>query len=522
MATFEDLHDDVLILIIQFVRYRQCPSSQRLPPNIAPLTRTCRRLRALCFSIIFTKIAWTWVNPSHGVPLFPPTSICGFIRELDIVIIECPLGMVKYSYCQGRSNLRDVRDYLAVISDMIVTVAPSMRAVHTVRFKSEDIGLGPWRTLLEAVFLLPALESVTIDAPWTSRAKTFSSFTPCHAHLRRFIYHAPFLYSLETARYGKRGPEQVNVEVHNLRFILSSNRESLEVLELPGELADDLLDSPFPSLTELFLFGYAPDSFQLHRALTRALLPVSHILTLQIETASNNTSPLRSQMTSALTRDNIAKLRSLTLSNPFPSDPFFSILPPSLEHLSLTSYPEPFPLLRNDKSRIPVDITSCHVVKTILASGSFTNLRSLSISYRWESNQVESSLFSLIPQTSPYLELLELNRYAWKGDPFDVVSLLETSLHSLKYLSHLRLNIERTAGDPHDLFVAMDDENCRAIAKQSIQKLAISIASLRSISRLVLVLHEVPPARGAAHKWTWHKWEISRVDGGADVNVRVL
>ncbi|KAK0442370.1 hypothetical protein EV421DRAFT_1808661 [Armillaria borealis] len=471
MTNFEDLHDDVLILIIQYVRYRQCPSSQRLPPNIAPLTRTCHRLRTLCISIIFTKVAWTWVNPSHGVPLFPPPSICGFIRELDIVIIQCPPGMVKYSYCQGRDNLRDVKDYLAVISDMMVTVAPSMRAVHTVRFKFEDIGLGPWRTLLEAVFLLPALESVTIDAPWTSRAETFSSFTPCHAHLRRFIYHAP-------------GPEQINVEVHNLRLILNSNRGSLEVLELPGELADDLLDSPFPSLKELFLFGYAPDPFQLHRALSRALLPVSHIQTLQIETASSNTSPLRSQMTSALTRDNITRLRSLTLSNPLPSDPFFSILPPSLEHLSLTSYPEPFPLLRNDKSRIPVDITSCHVIKTILASGSFTNLRSLSISYRWESNQVESSLFSLISQTSPYLELLELNRYAWKGDPFDVVSLLETSLHSLKYLSHLRLNLENTAGNPYDLFAAMDDENRRAIAKQSIQKLAISIASLRNISRL--------------------------------------
>ncbi|PBK60649.1 hypothetical protein ARMSODRAFT_1026387 [Armillaria solidipes] len=523
MANFEDLHDDVLILIIQFVRYRQCPSSQRLPPNIAPLTRTCRRLRGLCFSIVFTKVAWTWVNPSHEVPLFPPTSICCFIRELDIAIIECPPGMVKYSYCQGRDNLRDVKDYLAVISDMIATVALSMHAVHTVRFKFEDIGLGPWPTLLESIFLLPALESLTINAPWTSRAEAFSSFTPRYAHLRRFIYHAPFFHSPETAGYEiERGSEQINVEVHNLRLILNSNRGSLEAFELPGELADDLLDSPFPSLKELFLLGYASDPFQLHCALTRALLPVSHIQTLQIETASNNTFPLRSQMTSALTRGNIARLRSLTLSNPLPSDPFFSILPPSLEHLSLTSYPDPFPLPGNPKSRIPVDITSCYALKTILASGSFTNLRSLNISYRWESNQVESSLFSLIPQVSPYLELLELNRYAWKGDPFDVVSLLETSLRSLNYLSHLRLNLESTAGDSYNLFAAMDDENRRAIVMQSIQKLAISVASLRNISRLVPVFQAVSPMRLAVPKWTWRKWEISRVDGSTDVNVRVL
>ncbi|KAK0442386.1 hypothetical protein EV421DRAFT_1808787 [Armillaria borealis] len=483
MASFEDLHDNVLILIIQFVRYRPCPSSQRLPPNIAPLTRTCRRLHALCFSIIFTKVAWTWVNPSHGVPLFPPTSIRGFIRELDIVIIQCPPGMRKYY--GGRDNLREVRDYLVVISDMMVTVAPLMRAVHTVRLKVEDIGLGPWRTLLEAIFLLPALESLVVDAPWTSKAEDFSSFTPCYAHLHRFIYHAPFFHLPETLGYGKRGPEQINVEVHNLRLILNSNRGSLEVLELPGELADDLFDSPFPSLKELSLLGYASGPFQLHCALAHALLPVSHLQKLQIETASRNSFSLGSQMTLPLTRDNIARLRSLTLSNPLPSDTFFSILPPSLEHLSLTSYPDLFPLPGNPKSRIPVDITSCYALKTILASGSFTNLRSLSISYRWESNQVESSLFPLIPQTSPYLEVLELNRYAWKGDPFDVVSLLEASLRSLNYLSHLRLNLESTAGDLYDLFAAMDNENRRAIVMQSIQKLAISIASLRNISQSV-------------------------------------
>ncbi len=49
MANFEDLHDDVLIFTIQFVRYRPCPSNQRLPSNMAPLPRACRRLRTSVF-----------------------------------------------------------------------------------------------------------------------------------------------------------------------------------------------------------------------------------------------------------------------------------------------------------------------------------------------------------------------------------------------------------------------------------------------------------------------------------------
>ncbi|PBL00007.1 hypothetical protein ARMGADRAFT_1074827 [Armillaria gallica] len=105
--------------------------------------------------------------------------------------------------------------------------------------------------------------TLDINAPWTSRteAEAFSSFTLCYAHLRCFISHAPFIHLPETAGYGKRGSDQINVEVHNLRLVLSSNRGSLEILELPGELADDLFDSPFPSLKELFLLGYTPDPF---------------------------------------------------------------------------------------------------------------------------------------------------------------------------------------------------------------------------------------------------------------------
>ncbi|KAK0215057.1 hypothetical protein IW262DRAFT_1300293 [Armillaria fumosa] len=156
------------------------------------------------------------------------------------------------------------------------------------------------------------------------------------SHLR----HSPTL-----ASYGKRGPEQINVEFHNLRFILN-----LKVLELPRELADDLFDLPFPSLKELSLLGYTSDPGQLHRALARALVPVSHSRKLQIETVSNAGFALRSQMSPALTRDNIQN----------ENDPDESCSKRSF----LQSYPEPFSLPSNDASRIPVrDITSCYADK---------------------------------------------------------------------------------------------------------------------------------------------------------------
>lgn len=100
-----------------------------------------------------------------------------------------------------------------------------MHVLHAVRCKVEDVGVdkelhvGPWHTLLlESIFLLPALESLDIDASWTSTTEAFSSqaFSLRYANLRHFSYGAPFFHSrtaIRTEGCSKRGPEQINVEI---------------------------------------------------------------------------------------------------------------------------------------------------------------------------------------------------------------------------------------------------------------------------------------------------------------------
>ncbi len=309
----------------------------------------------------------------------------------------------------------DVEDYMEVISELMSTTTPSLYALHTVQIRfhhsnytCKQLLMGPWRTLIEAIFLLPALESLVLEAPWFAENETFPSLTLLHTNLRCFVYRAPFSSSLEAIRtpeYGRRSVGQIAAETHNLRLLLDANRDTLEILELPGELADSLLDSPFPSLKELSLFGYGPD----RHTLSRALLPVSHLRKLHIETVfSGPPSPI--PVSSHITRAQITKLRSLTLSNPCPNDPLFGMLPPNVEHLSLIPYPEPFMLWWTPESKIPVEIVPCSAITAILNSGSFRSLISLNISYLWESDWTEIFLLDLIPQVSPYLEFLELNR----------------------------------------------------------------------------------------------------------------
>ncbi|KAK0197958.1 hypothetical protein F5146DRAFT_65449 [Armillaria mellea] len=371
--------------------------------------------------------------------------------------------------------------------------------------------MGPWRTLLEAIFLLPALESLELDAPWFAEDKTFPSLTLCHNNLRRFVYRAPFSWSLEgicTPEYGKRSAEQLAVETHNLRLLLDANRDSLEILELPGELADGILDSPFPSLKELSLFGHGPNC----HTWVSALPTQSHLSKLHIEIASSY-SPSQIPIASHLTCSQLSELRSLTVSNPCPDDPLFRMLPPNLEHLSLISYPDPFMIWWEPQSEIPVKILPCSAMNAILTTGSFGSLTCLNVAYQWESDRAEITLLNLIARMSPYLEFFELNRYGKKDSPFDIVSSLETSLRHLKYLSHLRLNLEKSEGKREVLFQTRVQKNMSNTMKEAIEQLSLSVPSLQFISYLDLIF----PSILTLPVWMWHKWAISRENGNVEL-----
>ncbi|PBK61912.1 hypothetical protein ARMSODRAFT_964503 [Armillaria solidipes] len=515
MLNIDSLDDDVWLLIIEYIS--PFPSLHRLPGDIASLAGVSRHLRHLCLSVAFKKVSWKWFNPCLRIRTFPPPSLGRYIRELEFVVVQMR-PMTPAGPGSVRLQLHHLKDHMELISEMMNTAAPSLYALHTVQIMFEDLNypskellMGPWRTLLEAIFLLPALESLELEAPWFAEDKVFPSLTLRYNNLRRFVYRAPFSWSREaicTPEYGKRSAEQITVETYNLRLLLDANRDSLEILELPGELADGVLDSPFPSLKELSLLGHGPNC----HTWVSALPTQSHLRKLHIEIVSSY-SPPPIPIASHLTISQLTKMRSLTVSNPCPNDPLFKMLPLNLEHLSLIPYPDPFMIGWIPESEIPIKIVPCSAMNAILTAGSFGDLTSLNVAYHWESDRTDISLLNLIAQTSPYLEFLELNRYGRKDSPFDIVTSLETSLQHLKYLSHLRLNLEKSEGKREVLFQTRVQKNMSTTMKEAIEQLSLSIPSLRYISYLDLIF----PSILSLPVWMWHKWAISRGDGNVEL-----
>ncbi|KAK0506629.1 hypothetical protein EDD18DRAFT_1124265 [Armillaria luteobubalina] len=514
----DSLDDEVWLLIIENIS--PFPSLHRLPYDIASLAGVSRHLRHLCFSVAFKKVSWKWANPCTRIKPFSPPSLGRYIRELEFVIVQLrPITPPRHGSIY---QLHHLSDHMEFISEMVNTAAPSLCDLHTVKIIFEDTNfpyqellMGPWHTLLESIFLLPALESLELEAPWFAEDKTFPSLTLRHNNLRRLVYCAPFSLDPEaicTPEYGKRTMEQLAVETHNLRLLLDANRDSLEILELPGELADGVLDSSFPSLKELSLFGHGSDC----HTWVSALPTQSHLRKLHIEIASNY-SPPPIPIALHMTCSQLAELRSLTVSNPCPDDPLFRMLPPNLEHLSLVPYPDPFMIWWIPESEVPVKIVPCSAMNTIITTGSFESLTNLNVAYQWESDLAEISLLKLIVQTSPYLEFFELNRYGKKDSPFDIVSSLETSLRHLKYLSHLRLNLEKCEGKREVLFRTRTRKNMSNTMKEAIEQLSLSISSLRFISYLDLIF----PSILSLPVWMWHKWAIERRNGNVELKCSI-
>ncbi|KAK0502176.1 hypothetical protein EDD18DRAFT_1346753 [Armillaria luteobubalina] len=156
--TMINLDGDSLILIIEY------------------LPAVNRHLRHLYFLTSIAKVSWRWFNVSRRTPLLPPPSVGHYIGEMDFVITQQ----------RGRPTMLDlVEKYKEPISNSMSTRAPAFHALHTIQIKVTDehgadqkqLFIGPWWTFVEAIFLLPALETLELEAPWFSEDETFPSLT---------------------------------------------------------------------------------------------------------------------------------------------------------------------------------------------------------------------------------------------------------------------------------------------------------------------------------------------------------
>lgn len=399
----------------------------------------------------------------------------------------------------GHSDLvmDETLQFPKALPDKIAAAFPLMKNLRTVCL-SEFTVCGPWRELLESVFLAPVLQSLQIrNSPWQTYAEIFDTHDIATPSLREFVYHAPFAFRKTQQDNARRGMAQRAVELSILRPLIHSFRASLETLELPAELFFDVFDGEFPLLRELRVEGYGPSDSQWVRLLRLA----PRLRVLNVRLVPGDAVCLVDGKAEAF--DVIDRLHSISLSNPSPRDLIFRLLPSTLTDLALTAYPDHTTTADLARCSLPKDIISCPDLLCILKSLSVPHLRSLAISYKWDRHRSQEQVLRYIARAFPGLDVLELNQYHTPANMQKTcIKQIKESFACLSRLRSLRLNLGymQTGQWLCDSALQFDAHTAWDVGTW--------ITSLCDVSFLVMKAPLAPFDRPYGWVWTWRTYVV--------------
>ncbi|KAK0455410.1 uncharacterized protein EV420DRAFT_1481271 [Desarmillaria tabescens] len=441
------LNDDVVLYIVQLMCAGSAPWTPFGPStkDVRMLAASSRHLRRICLPHVYCRYQWAWNSVTPRRSAFMPSTLWTYVTSVQHLLLPSFSSSHTYSglfeldiqkFFGGHSDLvmNETLQFPKALPDNIAAAFPFMKNLRTF--------CGPWRELLESVFLAPALQSLEIrNSPWQSYAEIFDTHDIPTPSLREFIYHAP--KTLAGVGWFQRA-----TELSILHPLIHSCRASLETLELPAELFLDLFDEEFPVLRELRVEGVWPrghdDDEPSDDSWVRLLRFAPRLRVLNVRLvpgdAERRTCRLVHQMPEGI--DVIDRLHSIRLSNPSPDDFIFRLLPSTLTDLSLTAYPDHTTTADLARCSLPKGILSCPELLSILKTLSVSHLRSLAISYKWGCPQSQEELLRYIARAFPGLDVLELNQYHTPANMQKTcMKQIKETLSSLSRLRSLRLNL---------------------------------------------------------------------------------
>ncbi|PBK95660.1 hypothetical protein ARMGADRAFT_809647 [Armillaria gallica] len=490
------LNDDVVLYIVQLMCVGSAPWTPFGPStkDVRMLAASSRHLRRICLPHVYRRYQWAWNSVTPRRSAFMPSTLWTYVTSFELDIQK---------FFGGHSDLvmDETLQFPKALPDKIATAFPLMKNLRTVCLSQFTV-CGPWRELLESVFLAPALQSLEIrNSPWQTYAEIFDTHDIPTPSLREFIYHAPFALLPARKDNARRGMAQRAAELSILRPLIHSFRASLETLELPAELFFDLFDTEFPVLRELRVEGYGPSDSQWVRLLR--LAPRLRVFNVRLVPGDVlDEMRLVDRMPEA--SDVIDRLHSISLSNPSPRDLIFRLLPSTLTDLSLTTYPDHTTTADLARCSLPKNIISCPDLLSILKSLSVPHLRSLAISYKWDRHRSQEELLRYIARAFPGLDVLELNQYHTPANMQKTcMKQIKETLSSLSRLRSLRLNLGymQTGQWLCDTTLQFDTHTA--------WDLGTWIKSLCDISFLVMKAPLAPFDRPYGWVWTWRTYVVN-------------
>ncbi|KAI0708627.1 hypothetical protein C8Q76DRAFT_627048, partial [Earliella scabrosa] len=314
--------------------------------------------------------------------------------------------------------------------------------LSSIRFMDIPRGV-PWG-IIKICLSHPGVTSLSFEreSHWTS-VDPFpeDAFSSTHAlHLSKLSYTPPVWRELMSTLNRFRAIDLTAayaLEASCLDTLVSHMSQSAKCLVLPFETApiDRMAQLNWPRLRELSLYGRytSPSQVTLLPALLSDLMSrMPALRQLRVDVAQLPDcarAPILGRMLST-PRLKCPELRSLTVSYPDPEDAIFSILAPTLIHLSLRDWPRHYFHIHcpAETHAWVAPILSSSECLAILRRLESWQLESLELVYRADAD--EGNLLDYVSVSYPNLRSIELHRYRPHTDDA-VPHVSRSSLHLL-------------------------------------------------------------------------------------------
>lgn len=208
---------------------------------------------------------------------------------------------------------------------------------------------------------------------------------------------------------------EYELEAACLSGLLFGMTASAESLTLPFETAplSSLSEQLWPNLQSLSLYGRAlADTPAV--TLSSLVHGMPFLRRLSVNVAALSRSSYHGGRSSSFSTSTMLYLRSLTIAYPDPDDAIFSIVGPTLRHLSLRDWPRYYYKLYCPGDAVwDAPLLSSSSCLKILKRMNLTRLTDLELVYQADS--AEEDLLCYLSSDIPYLAHLEIHRYRQDG-----------------------------------------------------------------------------------------------------------
>ncbi|KAI0636329.1 hypothetical protein C8Q77DRAFT_1103109 [Trametes polyzona] len=444
--TLRALNDDCLRMIYAFLRPQGA---------LRPLSLTCRWLREDTKPVLFER-SYAIAAKLDGTEGLPPPVLWPYIRCIVFLgPFDMPIEVPTFSegFIHGQRIARTCSEMPQLHGIVVESKEDAKQtswpfshitAPAKPRYRSPDLGI-PW-DIISILLTTPQVREFHVRGPFLQMGDVppwYRDFNP-----------SPLTSFQITLGQRDRYPWGVRYEQEALAIILRALSTSLQTLSLPSESLPlhSMTLWRWPRLQHLCICGHARSIAQTDIPLFRVLSRMPSLVTLSLLLAPSTDDDLQPVIPARFNVDTLPwpELRSLATYCPSPMDQILDHLPPTLDHLSLRSWPRSYQYYLNrghGQIRRPWAFITPLVSDVLRALHRIGDrrlaLKRLEVAYsHTEEEEQELELVRYISAAFPDLQALYLHRNQRASTTLPPMNAIAKAVSCLQHLRLLRIYLD--------------------------------------------------------------------------------